>query len=104
MLKARMLVKFSQQAIDLSLSYSRESGNAYLGAQGIEYTTDFDLWQNIMALLVFAAFFLVLTFIRLLTMNKLRWEQFSSTKKCQIVKQRMHNGLRKCLPILFAKT
>lgn len=50
----------------------RESGNAYLEAQGIEYTTDFDLWQNIMALLVFATFFLVLTFIRLLTMNKLR--------------------------------
>nr|XP_022314885.1 ATP-binding cassette sub-family G member 2-like isoform X2 [Crassostrea virginica] len=49
-----------------------EQGNVYLSEQGIEYETDFDLWQNIMALLIFAAFFLILTYIRLLTMNKLR--------------------------------
>ena len=54
------------------LSLNSEQGNVYLSEQGIEYETDFDLWQNIMALLIFAAFFLILTYIRLLTMNKLR--------------------------------
>ena len=49
-----------------------EQGNFYLSEQGIEYETDFDLWQNIMALLIFAVFFLVLSYIRLVTMNKLR--------------------------------
>ena len=54
------------------VSLDSEQGNVYLSEQGIEYETDFDLWQNIMALLIFAAFFLILTYIRLLTMNKLR--------------------------------
>ena len=54
------------------VSLDSEQGNVYLSQQDIEYETDFDLWQNIMALLIFAAFFLILTYIRLLTMNKLR--------------------------------
>ena len=49
-----------------------KQGNAYLSEQGIEYETNFDLWQNIMALHIFAVFFLILTYIRLSTMNKLR--------------------------------
>ena len=56
----------------LFVSLDSEQGNVYLSQQDIEYETDFDLWQNIMALLIFAAFFLILTYIRLLTMNKLR--------------------------------
>ena len=54
------------------VSLDSEQGNVYLSQQDIEYEADFDLWQNIMALLIFAAFFLILTYIRLLTMNKLR--------------------------------
>ena len=53
-------------------SMHSKQGNAYLSEQGIEYETNFDLWQNIMALHIFAVFFLILTYIRLSTMNKLR--------------------------------
>ncbi|XP_061166082.1 broad substrate specificity ATP-binding cassette transporter ABCG2-like [Saccostrea echinata] len=57
---------------DKHFDNSTVCGNEYLSEQGIEYQTDFDLWQNIMALLVFSAFFLILTYVRLATMNKLK--------------------------------
>ncbi|XP_062586203.1 broad substrate specificity ATP-binding cassette transporter ABCG2-like isoform X2 [Saccostrea cucullata] len=57
---------------DKHFDNSTVCGNEYLSEQGIEYETDFDLWQNIMAMLVFSAFFLILTYVRLATMNKLK--------------------------------
>ncbi|XP_060589501.1 broad substrate specificity ATP-binding cassette transporter ABCG2-like isoform X2 [Ruditapes philippinarum] len=48
------------------------TGNEYLDAQGIKYETDWDLWVNYMALGVMSVGFLVLAYIRLLFMNKLR--------------------------------
>ena len=56
-----------------TMFYSAE-GNEYLREQGIEYETDFDLWQNIMALLLFALFFLFMAYVQLRRMKKLKWD------------------------------
>ncbi|XP_045200785.2 broad substrate specificity ATP-binding cassette transporter ABCG2-like [Mercenaria mercenaria] len=48
------------------------SGNDYLIQQGIDFHTDWDLWVNFVALAVITIIILVLAYLRLRFMNKLR--------------------------------
>ncbi|XP_053393645.1 broad substrate specificity ATP-binding cassette transporter ABCG2-like isoform X2 [Mercenaria mercenaria] len=48
------------------------TGNEYLDIQNIAYDTDWDLWSNYVALGVISVGFLILAYLRLLFMNKLR--------------------------------
>lgn len=48
------------------------TGNEYLESQNIAYETDWDLWVNYVALAVMSVGFLILAYLRLLFMNKLK--------------------------------
>jgi len=54
------------------VSFFSTTGNEYLDYQGIGYKTNWDLWQNYVALISISVGFLVLAYLRLRFMNKLR--------------------------------
>ncbi|ELU14850.1 hypothetical protein CAPTEDRAFT_178643 [Capitella teleta] len=60
------------RAVGVNGTIITQTGNDYLDEQGIEYGTAWDLWQNHLALVLMTVFFLVLAYIRLRTMNKLK--------------------------------
>ncbi len=45
-------------------------GNMFLDMQGIPYESNWDLWVNIVALLIISAFLYTMTYIRLRLINK----------------------------------
>ena len=53
-------------------SFSPVTGNSYLASQGINYETAWDLWVNMMALDISAVALMMLTYIQLRRINKLK--------------------------------
>ena len=49
---------------------SSDSGNAYMITQGIEFSTAWDLWENIVALVCMTIIFLILSYIQLRRIKK----------------------------------
>lgn len=48
------------------------TGEQILNERDIPYETHWDLWQNFLALVVMSSAFLILTFVQLLTMKKVK--------------------------------
>ena len=48
----------------------KRSGEEFMNQQDIPWGTDFDLWQNQIGMLVFGAFFFILTYINLVRADK----------------------------------
>ncbi|XP_052785141.1 broad substrate specificity ATP-binding cassette transporter ABCG2-like isoform X2 [Mya arenaria] len=57
---------------DLTFDGNCTTGNEYLDFQGIDYKTNWDLWVNFVAMGVMSVGFLVLAYLRLRFMNKLK--------------------------------
>ncbi|KAH3871078.1 broad substrate specificity ATP-binding cassette transporter ABCG2-like isoform X2 [Dreissena polymorpha] len=72
------IFKYSLQALsinelkDLTFDGNCTTGNEYLDFQGISYGSLWDLWVNYVALFVMSTGFLILAYLRLRFMNKLR--------------------------------